>query len=383
MNSKLWKLLMYNLSTDVVNTFVIIFVNLYIWDKGKSVADIAWFNLSQYLVWSVSHTIGAWVLHKTSMKTVFQFANLFTLSLFLVLSFVHLDSLLAWLILIGSCNGFMKGFSASGKNLGVAAFGEINEFNRYFQYQNLFSKTLQIVTPLMFAVLIHYIDYQGTFYVMCAYSLVLVGITFFIPNNINTNKEPLFKDMLSPFKSKALKYMPLSFLTGGIFSEFQGVFLMVFTFTITENKFGVAMLNVAYSVLILGLIYLNKKLKKVNGVKWLFIGASTAFIGFGMMIFLKDWWLIIANFFIVAGNFYYSTTYYSQQYETMNVLNEIEQKRMLIWRENLLVISRVILLSIIVLIGNITEITMGYIFCGVMIITMFVPFVHKKMLINS
>lgn len=378
MNHKLWKLLGYHLSTDVVNTFIVVFLNLFIWQKEKNVLDLAWFNLSMFVVWIFSYLLGAWVIHKTSMRVVFQLSNLFTVALFMILSFVEVKDPLLWLLFIGSVTGFMKGFLSSGKNLGVAAFGEKAEFASFFQYQMLFTKILQILTPLLFAFLLMLYGYKNVFLMMCVYSVLLLVLTFYIPKEENKNKEPLFEKMLSPFTSKKMKLLPISFLLGGVFSEFQTIFLVVFTFTITEDKFGVALLNISYSLLIIGLIYLYKKLTRISGIHWLFIGATTAFLGFGLIVFLEDWWLILANLLIVAGSFYFSTTYYSQQFEVMNELSSLDKERMLIWRECLLAFSRAFFLGMIILIGKVNDQTMGVIFCFVMVVTFLVPFVHKK-----
>lgn len=380
MNTKLWKLLFYSVSTDLIGVFIAVFLNLYIWKQGKSITDLAWFNLSTFLIWMLAYAIGAWVLHRTSMRVVFQIANGFAVALFLTLLFFPTDDKWLWIVTIGACTGMMKGFLSSGKTFGISAFGGKAEFNTYFQYQALAGSMLQIAAPLLFATLFLVLSYKAMFTLMSVYSITLMFVTLYVPNNPKSEmKEPLFKDFLSPFRSAKMKWLSLSYLLGGIFSEFQSVFLVVFTFQLTESNFGVALLNIAYSVLILILIQLNRRLGNVNGVQWLFAGATVAFIGFGMIMFLPQAWLLVANFFVVTGNFYFSTTYYGQQFEVISELSGIHKERMLIWREGMLCFARVLFLSFVVTQGPVDKEAMSHIFLLVIGVTLFVPFVHHWM----
>jgi hypothetical protein len=184
------------------------------------------------------------------------------------------------------------------------------------------------------------------------------------------------------FKEKNHRYLPLSYLSGGIFSEFQSIFLMFFTFTITDDYIWFALLNIFYTLLTLLSIHLYKKIK-IKDETWLFIGIATAFIGFGLSIILHGTWMIIPNILLVFGNFYYRSIYFSQQYQAIGEVDEIKKMQITTWREILLCVSRLTILSIIILFYHLSKNSIYWLFGITLLITLCVPFIHRSFKIKN
>ncbi|MCL6627761.1 MAG: MFS transporter, partial [Alicyclobacillus shizuokensis] len=43
----------------VIFTFMGIFVNLYIWERHQSIAELCWYNIVLFIAWGIGFTTGA------------------------------------------------------------------------------------------------------------------------------------------------------------------------------------------------------------------------------------------------------------------------------------------------------------------------------------
>jgi len=379
MNKELKALLVFTTFGGIIFTFVHLFVNLYIWQQDKEISDLAWFNLSQFTIWMAAYILGTYLFQKTSLIGVMKASSIFSLILFVVLAFVKIENQHAWILFIGACFGFMRGFFSAGQTMSIALLGKGKEHTEFFQQRALYEKVTSIFTPLLFAGLLYLLGYRGTFIIMLILSGFMFLGSFFLPK-LTIKEGTIFKKtgIKKVFNGKRTKYLPLSYLAGGVFSEFQVIFLTYFTFVISDEKLTVALLNIAYTLLTLYSIKLYKTYKKMSDEGWITFGILIAFVGFGLTPFLKGYWLFIPNILLVFGNFYYRTTYYAQQYQVMDGFSEVEKIRMLIWREVLLCFSRVTLLILVVSLGDMTGRNLFIVFLAVLLTSAMVPLIHRQ-----
>lgn len=385
----MYKLLIFNTISNIVFTFVFLFVNLYIWKQNQNLADLAWFNISQFTLWSLAYFIGSYLFNKTSLRTVMKVSSLFSVILFSLLAFCEFDNPLTWIIFSGSVFGIVKGFHSSGSTQALGMMGKGREYTVYFQQNDLWNKTVNILMPLVFALLLVVFTYKILFVTMLIFSFILVLLSVTLPNLKPTEffgEVNIYRhfSIFKVFKKKEHNMLPLSYLAGGVFSEFQSIFLLFFTFTITSDKIWVALLNILYTLLALISIRLYKKIK-LKDETWLFIGIGFAFTGLTFSIFLEDWWMIIPNILLVFGNFYYRSTYFAQQFQAINNEQPLLKFQITVWREMLLCVSRVILLSLI-LIFNIYMDVSNYLYwlMGIALFTsLCVPFIHRRFEIEN
>lgn len=381
---EMYRLLIFNTVSSIVFTFVYLFVNLYIWQQNQSLADLAWFNVSQFTLWSISYFVGSYIFNKTTLRTVMKVSSIFAVLLFFLLSFCEFENPLVWIIFSGSIFGTMKGLHSSGSTQALGMLGEGKEYTIYFQQNDLWNKTVNIVMPLVFALLLVAFDYKILFIIMLFFSVIMLLISNYLPDlkpielfgkvNIYRNFS-----LLKVFKKKEHNLLPLSYLSGGVFSEFQSIFLLFFTFTITSDKMWVAILNILYTLLALISIRLYKRIN-LKDETWLFIGIGFAFTGLALSTFLEDWWMIIPNVLLVFGNFYYRSTYFAQQFQAINNEKPLLKFQITIWREILLCLSRVILLSMILIFNKYMDVS-NYLYwlMGIALFTsLCVPFIHRS-----
>src|SRR5665647_928450 len=101
-----------NASSNIIFNFIGIFVNLYIWEQGRSIFDVTWFNLILFCMWGISFTYGAKLLMRYSTKLLIRIIAICGAATFLLLSFLHLDNRMLWIAIIAIPIGIMWGFYA-------------------------------------------------------------------------------------------------------------------------------------------------------------------------------------------------------------------------------------------------------------------------------
>lgn len=369
-------------ASELITNYVILFVNLYIWEANQSITDLAMFNLSQFLAWAFAYSFGVYLYSKTTLKIVMQFSTIFSILLFYFMTNLSLTNTLTWIVVIGVCYGLMKGIFSSGKTLTVSFLGSGSSHIRFFQTNDLISRGMAIVAPLIFAWIIVSFGYRISFVVMIVLSVIVFLLSHFLPNIKFPKTEPVYNRRIFRFKevfpTKEHRILPLSYLTGASFSEFQTIFLLFFTFTITENKWAIACLSIFYAILTFANMHLYRKLAHVRDETWLLMGITIAMLGFALSPFLQDWWLLIPNTLLVLGNFYYRTTYYAQHYQMIDSFSFIHKTRILVWRELLLVLSRIILLVALISLYSLTSFGFWIVTGYAVTSAFFVPFLHKK-----
>lgn len=70
MTTALKRLLWMNISSGIIFNYMGIFINLFIWEKGNQIFDVAWFNLVMFLAWGVAFMYGANLLSKFTIGSV-------------------------------------------------------------------------------------------------------------------------------------------------------------------------------------------------------------------------------------------------------------------------------------------------------------------------
>src|SRR4051812_38705706 len=112
-------LLVMNTFGSVIAIYVGIFINLFIWEKGQSIAEVSLYNVSLFLAWGVAFTVAAKLLTRYTIRVPFALSALSGGAAFVFLGWVQLDNRLLWIVLLGIPVGFLFGFSQSAQNLGV------------------------------------------------------------------------------------------------------------------------------------------------------------------------------------------------------------------------------------------------------------------------
>jgi YQGE family putative transporter len=346
MSAEMRRLLVMNLVCFIVFVYINIFVNLYLWEKDKSIFDVAWFNLIQFITWSFAFTLAGYLLAKYTIRLLISISALAGGTAFIILSFVHLEERLLWIALIAIPIGIMSSFFYAALNLSISLSGKSSEFGDFFATSAIIMQVVSLVIPLLSALVIDWFGYVSTFILMLGFITFLFIYSFSLPaislkEHMDFKEKSfvrrMFKDKI--FEQKGIQWIVYSCLAAGVFLQFQNVFTLIFTFQVTENTYLIAGLNVLYTLIALLGLLLYRKVKLTDN-RWLLLGVILLTTGFLIVFIPSKTTLILSNVLTAIGMFFFMAIWNAQQFYLIRGLSLARQAIFLIWRDILLCLTR-------------------------------------------
>lgn len=372
MSNALKKWLVMNLTSYTIFVYVGIYINLFIWEKNRSIFDVAWFNLLVYLAWSFAFTTAGYLLSKHSIRLLLGISALSGASAFALLSFVELDSRLAGIALIGVPVGLMYGFFSAAQNLSVSLSGTAQELGRYFSTAGSIQQVVTLAVPLLSAAIIQYFGYSSTFALMLVFLAFMLVFSFAMPRislqgHVEGGERSYVSQLLRDhiYSKKSIRWLAVSTLAAGVFLQFQQLFLLVFTFSVTENKFWIAGLNGLYTLATLAGLVVYRKLAIRESVL-LVIGCALLASGFLVVLIPGKAILIVSNLMTAVGMFYFGAAWNTHQFKLIKPYSQAAQAKLLIWRESLICVTRIATLLVVMTVDDIR----GGVFVGLIVISL-------------
>ncbi|SDC70834.1 hypothetical protein SAMN02799630_01246 [Paenibacillus sp. UNCCL117] len=374
------KMLLMNASSNIIFNYIGIFVNLYIWEQGHRIFDVAWFNLIMFLAWGLSFATSSRLLSRFTTRLLIQITAACGGLTFLLLTTLTLDNRLLWIAILAVPVGVMWGTYASTQNITLSLIGKGQDFEQYFAAASIVGQIISIINPVVSALVIQWIGYNGSFLLMLVFVTVLLVVSFFIPKiTLSDQSVTVFHNMRfhHVFSYSALRWMIPSCLAAGVVLQFHNLFTLIFTFSVSSDKLVIAMLNVLYTVSTMAAMLLYRKLR-VQERRWLMIGVALLSAGFLFPLLEISVFLVVSNILMTIGMFYFGTVWNTEHFRLISKHTAIEQARILIWREWMLIISRVVILVWILGIENLH----GAPFVALLLISiagaLSIPFFSKK-----
>ncbi|WP_173108269.1 hypothetical protein [Paenibacillus qinlingensis] len=384
MTTALKRLLWMSISSGIIFNYMGIFINLFIWEKGNQIFDVAWFNLVMFLAWGVAFMYGANLLSKFTIGSVMRVAAIGAGVTFVLLSWVHFEPKILYITLIAIPVGLTNGLYGSANNMGISLFGKGKEFTVFFSAVNVIGQLISFLNPLLFAVIIKWMGFTASFFIMFIFIALMIFTSFFVPPiSLKEANEPVFRKFRlgQVFATPQLKWMIPSLVAGGFFIQFQGIFSLIFTFSVTQDKLNIALLQIMYTSFTIACVFIYRRFSRTREIsdnKWLTFGMGAAAAGFLLALFPTPLILVLSNILTTIGLFFFATIWSSRQFLLTYPLEPIHQTRVMVWRELILVISRMFLLALILGIQDFD----GYVFKAVMIFSfssaLLIPYFSRK-----
>ncbi|MFC5448717.1 MFS transporter [Paenibacillus aestuarii] len=340
------RLLLMNASSTVIFNYIGIFVNLYIWEKNHNIFEVVWFNLIMFATWTLAFAVGSRVLTSYTTRVLIRANAICGGIVFLLLSVLELENRLMWITIISIPIGVMWGFYASAQNITLSVYGKGKDFEQYFAIANIINQIVSIINPIAFALIIKWMGYSGSFLLMFLFVALLFIVSFYIPTiTLAGERMPLFQGIRFKrvYSTPSLRWMVPSLMAAGVFLQFQVLFALVFTFSVSEDKLVIALLNVLYACFAIGAMMLYRRLKVREGA-WLNIGMLFISVGFLLPLFPKAPILIISNILTTIGMFYFGTVWNTRQFRIITKQTAMKQAQIFLWRECFLNVSRIFML---------------------------------------
>ncbi|WP_442950134.1 MFS transporter [Paenibacillus sp. HGH0039] len=352
LSTNIRKMLIMNFVSSIIFIYIGIFVNLYIWQANTSIFEISWFNMVMFFGWGFSFVLGAKLLYHRTIRLLLALSAFGGAAAFIMLTFLTLENRILWIALIGFPVGLMWGFYTVAQNLSVSFSGKGTEIASFFAANNLIASILSMVIPIISAQFIGWFGYESSFVLMFVFLIVMLVFSATMPRIALPRTETPglgFWRQLQwkrVFGDRHSVWLILSILAGGVFLQFQNLFTLVFTFTVTQDKLLIALLNLLYTgAAFLGLILYRKF--KWNDQFCLWLGVLLLSAGFVIAMFPLKPLLILSNVLTAFGMFFFAMIWNAQQFQCIEDYAPGRKAAFLIWRESMLVGMRIVLLVFI------------------------------------
>jgi len=137
---------------SIFKSFVLIFINIYLWQSGKSIDAVAIFNICNYIGATISFYLANLIALKNS-KYNYLLSSLAFVLLF-ALTAIFKESISQYAILIGFLGGFGDGFFFFNLNTFQADKLDKEEMDQFMSIMGAISKATSIVTPVVSGIII-------------------------------------------------------------------------------------------------------------------------------------------------------------------------------------------------------------------------------------
>lgn len=380
------QLLMMCASAMIIFVYIGIFVNLYIWERNHDLFDVAWYNIWMVFSSAFCYSYATKQLINHSIKTLVRLSAFFGAISFLLLSGFHPENELVGIVMYALPIGAMMGSYWGGMNIMLSVYGKGKEFVIFFSVFAIVGQIISISIPLLSAAIIELVGFIGSFLLMLIFVSLMFIMSFRIPNFTlkNVDERISFRKVFS-FRNVATKRMKLMLKTTffhGVVMMFQNLFVLIFTFQITENEWLIALLNIVYTFSSIIALKLFNQIQTISYKTWLRIGMTLISIGFICAIIGGSILLIISNICTTFGLFYVNTIIFSGQLSVLQNENISKKVSFLFWREWMFFISRFLVIGTLLFVdlsGPLFYILMTFVvICGFSIPSVF-PNKNKSM----
>ncbi|GKU76027.1 MFS transporter [Paenibacillus sp. L3-i20] len=394
MTSSIRKIFTMNIISSIIYIYVGIFINLYIWEAGQNISDVAWYNIVLFTGWSISYGCGTFLVHKLGMRKLITISALSVGLAFALLAWMPPFERIWWLASIALPVGLSWGLYSATQNISLTILGKDKDFSVYFAYSTLAGQILSMIVPIIYAQVILKFGYSASFIAMIVFVLIMMVYAKFLPhlpkeNSALPSKETRKSKSLSPFGifkqvgkqmlQPQYRWLTFSIFAAGIFLQFQNLFTLLFTFTVTQDKTLISLLNALYTLAGVVALLIYKRIKLTN-MKWLWIGAGLLAFGFIIVTIpmptpsAKSILLISSNIISAIGMLLFASTWNAITFNSIQFLNDQERTMFLVWREWLLCISRIVLLTIVLSLNDLSGWLFNLIIAFTVISLLAIPF---------
>lgn len=385
LSSDLKRILLISSTFLIIFTYMGIFVNLYIWQRHQSIAELSWYNIVLFIAWGVGFTLGASVLTKFSCRAPMRLSALSGMAVFILLSFLKLPNDYLWIFIIAVPVGLFGGFYYSGQNLSIARLGRGEEFSAFYFYQSLVSQVIGLVNPIVSALVIHWFGYASSFALMLFFVCAMLFMSFLVPKITYKQDLPPGESFFSKstwrevFPTPSLRWMFAGLFVGGLFFQFQAALSLILTFSVTGNKIMIGSLSMGYTLACVVALRIYQR-SQLDRKHWLTIGVTLIAIGFLLAVFPQSIVRVVSNFFTTVGMFYFGSVWNGQQYAMFSELPPIHVARLFTWRENTFNVARIIVYAALFPLHRLIGIPFDVILAVMLVTAAAVPYLQSKSL---
>lgn len=340
-----WWVIIVNAAMQVIFNFVSIFVNLYWWNQGDPILAVSLFNLAGNVALFVSYGVGSHYLWRKDIRFVMVLSGVMAAVTFLGLFFFNPAWRVAFVIGVGCAFGLTQGFFWAANNSSMYTVLPSEQWADYFSMNTVIGQGIAVVIPLASAGAVAWLGFHGSFLAMLTVVAAALLVAVRLPHRRLT--ENLFAGMgiKRVFSRPGTPWLMVVVLCSGLVNQFLGLFSMIYIFTASSNAGVVALLNIGFSLVLLGALVLYRR-SNWGQTQWLIIGIVLILASYGLAI---GWGrgnatALIIVLFMRIGGLYLSAASGRQRYRVMMQGDVVWRTRLGLWMEVPFALSRVVIL---------------------------------------
>ncbi|WP_134699098.1 MFS transporter [Ammoniphilus sp. YIM 78166] len=228
---------------SIIFCFVNVFMNVYLWDHGKSFREIGIFNLFSVSSIFAASLIGAYLLHRLGTRSTFILSSLLALLLFLYL-FHAKDSLHSSLPLLGALYGGYVGLFYIGFNLQILWISDAGNRSFLIGLESMITTLAQLITPFCAGLFIVYYGYRYTFLMILGLLILQLVLSTQVPST--RMKESFRKRYFFLAENEDMAKMGFTCAAYGFYFAFVQMSYGLFLFFFLQDEFELGAWNFVF-----------------------------------------------------------------------------------------------------------------------------------------
>ncbi len=313
---------------SVFKSFIMVFVNIYLWRTGESIEGVALFNFFNFVAAFLSFYLANRIALK-NMKLKYIGSSLAFLSLFIIAA-IFQEGINDYAILIGVLGGIGDGLFFFNMNVYQAYQLDREEADQFMSMVGMVTKASAIATPAISGFVIGRFGFTAMIYVLLLLLVAQIINAISLPK---TNIEYMFKvNFKKIFSCPDQKRILLTHAIHAPYGQFVIMANSVFLYSFATNEELMGYLNTSFAVasIILYYVYLRlrnylprKTLSKIGvialalSISVLFKPSFITFVIFSLTIGLGD---AFFNKPLTGAQIYYAKEYAESESEVLGNL---------------------------------------------------------------
>ncbi|SFI19456.1 hypothetical protein SAMN05192551_10845 [Tindallia magadiensis] len=302
---------------SIFKSFIMIFVNIYLWQTGESIQGVALFNMFNYTAAFLSFYI-ANKIALVNMKLNYIGSSLAFIMLFTITA-IFQEGVNDYAALMGIFGGIGDGLFFFNMNYYQAYQLDREEADTFMSMVGMVTKASSIGTPVLSGIVISRFGFNAMIYVLLLLVTAQMVNGIFLPK---TNIQSMFRiNIKKMFRCKDQKRILLTHAIHAPYGQFIIMANSVFLYSFTRSEVVMGYLNTAFAIasILLYMVYLKLRShftrKTLTQIGVLALGLSIA------VLFKPDFWtFVVFSLTVGLGDAFFNKPltgaqiYYAKQY---------------------------------------------------------------------
>ncbi|WP_134704406.1 MFS transporter [Ammoniphilus sp. YIM 78166] len=295
MKKQIYVVLFMNTVFSSVVSFSNIFINIFLWNQGKSLRTIGIYNLTVFTFLFIGYLFGSYVMKWTNSRMALFLSALVLATVFVFL-LLQQENIVQYVVPLGALYGLATGMYFSGFNLFSVLLTNAENRQFFVGMEQLTERLSALVTPILFSYLIMWFSYTDTFRMILVLLVIQTLVSLFTPLYHSDFRLRSFnyRETWRQYKLILISILAFGFLQSVI--QLAGSVLL---FSFIQQETVIGWLNTLFALVgIMTVIFLSRTFPVKRKLRIAYIGAITTTLTVPLLLIEDKWFLIVFNLLV-------------------------------------------------------------------------------------